>query len=242
LPDEANEDIFSLKGTSVENHGRKSTRNLFTTGGPIKRRYHKRRSQPFYQINQYIRATQVRLIDAQGKQIGVMPITQARQLSRQQGLDLVEVAPKAQPPVVKIIDFKKFKFQESKKQQEQQKKTKKGDLKEIRLTPFMAEGDYQVRLKRIHEFLKNGHRIRISVFYKGRQMANRQAGYDLINKLVSDLSGLAKPDQPPKFIGRKLIAYIVPDKQPAKKSQPSTNTSKPTRNSPTEAPTTNQTQ
>jgi translation initiation factor IF-3 len=193
---------------------------LQLTGGPIKRKkkFHRQPQRTFYQINQYIRAPEVRLIDEQGKQIDVMPIEKARQLSREQSLDLVEVAPQAKPPVVKLIDFKKFKYLESKKQQEQQKKAKKGDLKEVRLTPFIADGDYQVRLKRLNEFLKEGHRIRVSIFFKGRQLAHKQAGYDLIAKVLGELEGAAKSDQNPKFIGRKLIAYIIPDKQAAKKT------------------------
>lgn len=135
----------------------------------------------FYNLNQYIRAEKVRIIDEKGKQIGVIPTQEALFKARQRGLDLVEVAPKADPPVCKIIDFKKFKYKEAKKARAGKKKKKQG-LKGIRFTPFIAKKDFEVRVGRAQEFLSEGYKVKLTVKFVGRQITRRQFGYDLLKK------------------------------------------------------------
>jgi len=173
----------------------------------------KRRKKPkriFYRINHYIQAKEVRAIDENGKQVGVMPLDQALKEAQKKGLDLVEVAPKAQPPVCKIIDFKKFKYLESKKQQEEKKKAKKVELKKIRLSPFIAENDFNFRLEKAEEFLKGENRVKLSVVFKGRQMTKKEFGYRLLEKVVERLKPFSKVELEPRFMGRNLEIVFVP--------------------------------
>lgn len=163
----------------------------------------------FYRINQYIRAEKVRVVDEKGKQIGVMSLWEALSKARELKLDLVEVAPKATPPVCKIIDFKKFKYLEAKKEQEEKKKTKKSELKEIRLSLFMAENDLNFRLNHAQQFLKEGHKVKISLKLIGRQITKKDLGYQLIKKAVEKLSSYAKAEIEPKLIGNRLETILV---------------------------------
>lgn len=152
-------------------------------------------------------------MDEAGKQIGVLPIKEALEKARSLRLDLVEVAPNAQPPVCKIIDFKKFKYLEAKKYQEEKKKSKRVEIKEIRLTPFMAENDFNFRLKRAMQFLKNGHKVKIAVRFKGRQMEKKDFGYELIRRAIEKLSPYSEAEIEPKFVGIQLETFLVPIKE-----------------------------
>ncbi len=154
----------------------------------------------------------MRVIDEHGKQIGILSKTEALNLARQQNLDLVEVSPFAKPPVAKIIDFKKFKYQQAKKQRESNKKAKV-ELKQVRFTPFIAQGDLDNRLEKIKGFLKDGDRVKIVVKFVGRQITRKEFGYDLINKVVESLSEEAVPDGQPKQQGKQLYLILNPKKK-----------------------------
>jgi translation initiation factor IF-3 len=167
----------------------------------------------FYRINQYIQAEKVRVVDEKGSQIGVMPLGKALNQAQQAGLDLVEVAPKAQPPVCKIIDFKKFRFQEEKKQKESKKKSKKVELKQVRLRPFIAENDFNFRIKRAKEFLKEGNKVKITVYFRGREVTKKDFGYQLLKKTIEKLDTLAEVETEPKFTGRRLEMVLKPTKR-----------------------------
>jgi len=164
----------------------------------------------FYRINQYIRAEKVRVCDETGKQIGVMSLQEALKRAEELKIDLVEVAPKAVPPVCRLIDFKKFKYLEAKKEQEEKKKIKKSELKEIRLTLFMAENDLNFRLKHAEEFIKGGHKVKISLRLKGRQVTKKDLGQQLIQKVLEKVSYYAKMEIEPKFFGNQLETVIIP--------------------------------
>lgn len=166
----------------------------------------------FYRINHYIQAQKVRVVDEAGKQIGVLLLGEALKKAEKTGLDLVEVAPNAKPPVCKIIDFKKFKYLESKKQKEERKKAKKGEIKEIRFRPFIAKKDLEFRLTRAEEFLKEGNKLKVTVRFFGREITRKQFGYDLLKKLVDKLSSLSTIEQEPKFFGRQLTMILSPIK------------------------------
>jgi len=186
-------------------------------------KFKRKLAKKFYRINQYIQAREVRVVDEQGKQIGVIPLNQALEQARQKGLDLVEVAPQAQPPVCKIIDFKKFKFLQSKKKQEEKKKAKKVELKEIRLRPFIAENDFNFRMARAEEFLLDGNKVKVVVRFKGRQMTKKEFGYQLLKKVVERLNSLAKVEMEPKFLGRQLEIAFSPLKTRTKSHEKNKN-------------------
>lgn len=169
-------------------------------------------AKKFYRINQYIQAREVRVVDEEGKQIGVLSKEEALKQAQSKGLDLVEVAPNAKPPVCKIIDFKKFKFLESRKQQQEKKKAKKIGLKEIQLRPFIAENDLKFRLKRAEEFLKEGDKVKISVVFRGRQITKKDFGYKLMERVLEKLKPYSEIDFEPKFAGRKLEMTLKPAK------------------------------
>jgi translation initiation factor IF-3 len=166
----------------------------------------------FYRINHYIKAQKVRVVDEVGKQVGVLLLGEALKKAGEAGLDLVEVAPNASPPVCKIIDFKKFKYLESKKQKEERKKAKKGEIKEIRFRPFIAKKDLEFRFGRAEKFLKEGHKLKVTVRFFGREITRKQFGYDLLKKFVDRLSYLSTIEQEPKFFGRQLTMTLSPVK------------------------------
>lgn len=169
-----------------------------------------RRVNLFWRLNEAIRVPEVRLIGSDGAQIGVVKLTKALEKARKDGLTLVEVAPTAKPPVAKIVDFAKFKYQEEKKARAIAKKQKGGELKEIRFSPFIAEGDYQTRLKRVREFLADKNKVKIVVVFMGRQMGSKPMGYQLIARINKDLGESIVTDMQPKFLGRYLMTIISP--------------------------------
>jgi len=166
----------------------------------------------FYRINQRIQANKVRVVDDQGKQVGVITLSEALKLAQNKKLDLVEVAPSAKPPVCKIIDFKRFKFLEAKKIKDEKKKSKKSTIKEIRLTPFIAERDLSFRIKEAKQFLKLGNQVKLVVFFRGRQITKKDFGYNILKKALIQLGDKAEATNEPKWMGRKLEVSLKPIK------------------------------
>ena len=166
----------------------------------------------FYRVNQYIQAEKVRVVDEKGNQVGVMSCQEAFRQAQEEKKDLVEIGPKAIPPVCKIIDFKKFKYLESKKEQEENKRNKKVELKEIRLGLFMAENDLNFRLSRAEKFLNDGHKVKISLKLKGRQITKSTLAFQLIQKVQEKISPFAKVESEPKMIGKQLEMFLMPAK------------------------------
>jgi len=158
----------------------------------------------FYQINQYIQAKELRVIDKDGKQIGIIPTGKALEEARKQGLDLVEIVPKAKPPVCKIIDFRRFLYEEKKKRQSNHKKKKQSELKQIRLGLFIDGHDLQRRIKKAEKFLKNDNKVKFSIALHGRKITKREFGLDLFEKVKEQLKETAKLIQEPKLRGRIL--------------------------------------
>lgn len=182
---------------------------LFTSGGPIAKK-------KFYQLNQYIKADTLRLVDSKAQQIGVVSKQQALDLAREKGLDVVLVAPNTKPPVAKLINFSNFKYQQKKKQKSGQGK-KSVELKEVRLTPFIAENDLQTRVKKAREFLQEGDRVKINVKFVGRQITRKEFGQKVMDRVVTELGEVSKVDQPAKFQGKVLTATLKPS---AKQKKP----------------------
>jgi len=166
----------------------------------------------YFRTNWQISAPQVRLLDEQGKQIGIFSIQDARKKAQEADLDLVEIAPRAKPPVAKIINYSKFKYQEERKQREE-KKRQKGGLKEVRMTPFIGEADYKVRIKRLKSFLKNGSRVRVVVRFLGRQITKQNFGYQLIEKMSKEVKELGELEGRAKLMGKRLVVLFNPVRQ-----------------------------
>lgn len=167
-------------------------------------------STPFFKINYQIQAPEVRLLREDGSQIGVVSLSDALSQAKQAQVDAVEIAPLAKPPVVKLIDYKKFKYQLAKKEAAAKATTKKVDLKEIRLTPFMAANDYSTKINRGLEFLSQRHKLRVAIKFVGRQLGHKEFGNTLMTKVSSSLAGTAVIDQPPKWVGRQYLATFTP--------------------------------
>lgn len=176
-------------------------------------------AKKFYRLNQAISAKELRVVDEKGKQIGILPRNQALQQAQEKGLDLVEVASQAQPPVCKIVNFRKFKFQERKKNQAGQKKSRKAEQKEIRFRPFIAANDLETRLKRAERFLKAGHAVKITVQFRGREMTKRDFGYELLKKTSERLANFGQIIKTPKFINRQLAMTFGPKETKNEKKQ-----------------------
>jgi len=173
----------------------------------------------FYRINQYIQAKEVRVVDEKGKAIGVMPIFNAIQKAKELGGDLIEVAAKANPPVCKIIDFKKFKYLEAKKEKEEKKGQKGGELKEIMFSPFIAQNDLNIRIKRGREFLEEGNKIKLRIRFSGRELGKKDFGYKIINQIIEKLADIAVKETEPKFQGREIFLNLSPKKFSGKKPE-----------------------
>jgi translation initiation factor IF-3 len=152
------------------------------------------------------------LIDADGKQLGVMDVQKARELADTSGLDLVEVSPDARPPVCKILDFGKYRFEQSKKIKESKKKQKVVLTKEIRLRPKIEEHDFNTKLRQTMGFLQKGYKVKLSVRFRGREMAHTDIGRGILDRLVEEVSELGVADFNPKFEGRVIVTVVSPKK------------------------------
>ena len=181
--------------------------------GQLASRYNSK-SKTFWRTNQNIQAANLRVIGSDGKQVGVLSRDEALQKAKEAELDLVEIAASANPPVAKIIDFVKFKYQQDKKEREAKFAERKGsEVKEVWLSPFMADNDYKVRLDKIKEFLTDGNKVRIAVKFTGRQLAHREFGYQLTKRVSDDAKEISKVDGEPKFLGRQLLMTLTPVKK-----------------------------
>lgn len=161
----------------------------------------------FYRLNQFIQAANLRVIDSKGKQIGILTKQEALERSKEAGLDLVEIAPNADPPVARIVDYKKFKYEESKRERGS-KKGGEGGLKELWLSPRIDEHDLKVRLNRTEEFLKKGYKVKLTVKFKGREMAHQELGHRVLQEALALLGDKAGVDREPKMEGRKLSIIV----------------------------------
>ena len=161
-------------------------------------------------VNRAIKATSVRVITDNGEMLGVLSIDVALKEASDRGLDLVEVSPKANPPVCKIIDYGKYKYRVQKKQAEARKKQKTFEVKEVKLRPGIEDHDYGVKLKSIQRFLGDGDKVKITLRFKGREMAYQQRGMEILKKLESAIEQVAKIEQVPKLEGKHMIMFVAP--------------------------------
>lgn len=150
------------------------------------------------------------MIDADGTKVGVIPIEQALQIAESRGLDLVEVTPHANPPVCRVMDYGKYKYQQQKRDKEARKKQKTQTIKEIKMRPKIDEHDYNFKVKAIQRFLRDGHRVKVSVFFRGREMSFLDKGREVLERVARDCDGLGKVDSQPKMEGRYMRMMLVP--------------------------------
>ncbi len=179
----------------------------------IKRFKRQQDNRKFYRVNDRIFATELRVLDFAGIQIGVMSKFDALKKAQAEGADLVEIAPNAKPPVAKIIDYKKFLYQEEKKKREEKKKAKVSETKEVRLGPFMSDNDLQVSIKRSRDFLEDGDKVRLVVKFAGRQITHPEFGHKILDKVIIGLSDISKVEKEKKLEGKQMISIISPDKK-----------------------------
>ncbi|WP_150046590.1 MULTISPECIES: translation initiation factor IF-3 [Methylomonas] len=164
-------------------------------------------------LNEEITARRVRLIGAEGEQIGIVSITEALQTAYDADMDLVEISPNADPPVCKVMDFGKYQFEQNKKLQAAKKKQKQIQIKEIKFRPGTEEGDYQVKLRSLIKFLNEGDKTKITVRFKGRELSHRELGMDLLKRIETDLDEVAAVEQFPKLEGRQMVMVMGPKKK-----------------------------
>ncbi|MBN3859606.1 MAG: translation initiation factor IF-3 [Neisseriaceae bacterium] len=164
-------------------------------------------------VNDEITAKNVRLIDENGQQIGVVPISEALNAAYDAGLDLVEISPTAKPPVCKIIDFGKFKYEQAKRLDEAKKKQKQIQIKEIKFRPSTDEGDYAVKVRNIRRFINDGNKVKVTLRFRGREMAHQQLGLQLLERVKDELQDEITVEQFPKLEGRQMVMMIAPQKK-----------------------------
>ena len=161
-------------------------------------------------INDAIRAREVRLIDETGQNVGVVSRQDAMDRATQAGMDLVEISPDAQPPVAKILDYGKFKYQEQKKAAEARKRQKIVEIKEIKLRPNIDDHDYDVKMKSIKRFFEEGDKVKVTLRFRGREMAHQSIGMDVLRRVKSDLEAISKVEAEPRFEGRQMVMVLAP--------------------------------
>jgi translation initiation factor IF-3 len=161
-------------------------------------------------INEEIRAREVQLIDNTGDNKGAVDIQTALGLAQAAGLDLVEIAPNSNPPVCKILDYGKFKYQAQKKAAEARKKQKIVEIKEIKLRPMIDDHDYDVKMRSMRRFFEEGDKVKITLRFRGREMAHQELGHKLLNRVKTDVEPIAKVEQDAKFEGRQMVMVLAP--------------------------------
>ena len=177
----------------------------------FKPNYFQRRSKPQGpKANERIKALDVQVIGSEGNNLGVMQLKQAIQLARDEGLDLIEISPNANPPVCKIMDMGKYKYDLQKKANQAKKKQKTVSLKEIKLRPGTEAHDYNFKIKNAKKFITKGDKVKFTVKFKGREMQHTELGKDLMNKIIDETKDVAKVESKPKFEGRQMVMIIQP--------------------------------
>ncbi|ART79290.1 translation initiation factor IF-3 [Oceanisphaera avium] len=168
---------------------------------------------PRNRLNEEIRLPEVRLVGLEGDPMGVVPIAEALEIAATAGVDLVEISPNAEPPVCRLMDYGKFLYEKSKATKEQKKKQKQIQVKEMKFRPGTDDGDYQVKLRNLVRFLEEGNKAKITLRFRGREMAHQDLGFDLLNRIKADLDELAVVEAFPKMEGRQAVMVLAPKKK-----------------------------
>lgn len=163
-----------------------------------------------HQINEEIRDREVRLIGVDGEMLGIMSSEEALRIATEQEYDLVKIAPGSNPPVCRIMDYGKYRYEQAKKEKQNKRNAAAVKVKEIQLHPSVGDNDYGVKLRQVREFLDAGHRIKVSLFFRGRENAHKELGFDLMNRVVADVRESGVVEQAPKLLGRNIQMVIAP--------------------------------
>ena len=161
-------------------------------------------------INESITASEVRVISSTGEQLGILSVREALNKAEDEGFDLVEISPNANPPVCKITDYGKLKYKEQKSKKEAKKKQKTIEIKEIKMRPGIDKHDYNVKLKALSKFIGGGNKVKISMRFRGREIEHKNLGFNLLNKLTEEVANIAEIEVPPKPEGRQIVMVLVP--------------------------------
>ncbi|MFC1858547.1 translation initiation factor IF-3 [Thermodesulfobacteriota bacterium] len=161
-------------------------------------------------INEYIKAQEVRVIDPEGNQVGIVPTAQALATANEFGLDLVEISPNANPPVCKIMDYGRYKYQQTKKQQEAKKKQSTFQVKEIKVRPKTSDHDLNTKIGHMKRFLTKKDKVKVTVMFRGREIALSKRGIELLERIAEEITDIAIIEQAPKFEGRNLMMVLAP--------------------------------
>lgn len=167
-------------------------------------------------VNEEIDAPQVRLIGPDGQQVGIVSLREAFAVAEEAGLDLVEIAPTASPPVCKVMDYGKYRYQEQKKAQEARAKQKQIQVKEIKIRPGTDENDYQIKLRNLRRFLADGDKAKVTLRFRGRELAHQELGMRQLERIQQDLADIGVVEQMPKLEGRQMVMVIAPAKKKVK--------------------------
>ena len=168
--------------------------------------------------NEKIRAREVRLVDADGSQVGIVTIADALERAQRQDLDLVEVAPQANPPVCRIMDYGKFRYEESQRLKESRKKTVQITMKEVKFRPKIGKGDFDTKVRHMHEFLEEGHKVKVTLQFRGREVAHPELGTKILDAVIEQLGPIAKVDSQARLEGRNMTMVLSPEKKTPKKT------------------------
>ncbi len=161
-------------------------------------------------VNGEIRVKEVRVVDEEGNQVGILPTREALRLAEEKNLDLVEVAPNAKPPVCRIMDFGKYRYEQSKRERDNKKKQKVTELKEIRISPKIDTHDFEVKARNAKKFLEDGNKVKVTVRFRGREIVHNTLAKDLLDKLAKNVEELAVVERAPKMEGRTMIMILGP--------------------------------
>lgn len=161
-------------------------------------------------VNRQIRANQVRVIGSDGKQMGIMIFSKALELAQHEGLDLVEIAPNAEPPVCKVIDYGKFRYQQTKKEKESKKAQHQAKLKEVKMKPNIDEHDFLVKVKRARDFISKGDKVRVTCVFRGREIVHSAVGRNIMNRFCELLEDVASKEHDAKMLGRSMSLVLAP--------------------------------
>ncbi|HIC16589.1 TPA: translation initiation factor IF-3 [Candidatus Poribacteria bacterium] len=176
----------------------------------MRKRYDDRKKSPQSRINGQIRARELRVVSSSNEQLGIITLQEALEIAGNEGLDLVEVAPTADPPVCKVMDYGKFQYEKSKREKEARKKQAKVILKEIQFRPDTADHDYQFKMRHAREFLTKGYKVRSVVRFRGRQMLHTNLGRDVLHRLVTDVGDVAEVELGPKMENNLMAIILAP--------------------------------
>ncbi|HLI72597.1 MAG TPA: translation initiation factor IF-3 [Acidimicrobiales bacterium] len=164
-------------------------------------------------INDRIRARDVRLVDAEGQQLGIRPLPEALAIARQADLDLVEVAPLADPPVCRVMDYGKFKFDEAQRQKESRRRTTSVGIKEMKYRPKIGPGDFDTKTRQVLKFLNEGHKVKVTIMFRGREVFHPELGKRILDRVAAQVDGTARVESEARLDGRNMVMVLAPDKR-----------------------------